>query len=201
MKGKFIVFEGIDGSGKTTQTKLLHESLMALGIECILTFEPTKKNYGQKIRDSFTTERLTPQTELEYFTLDREEHLNELVIPNLECGVHVISDRYYYSTAAYQGAREVFDYKNILENQMAKFMKPDICFLLDIDINESSSRIDNRGQANSFENIDYLKKVYSIFKKIENDSSVNNAIININAQGDQQSIHKDILAKVQDILN
>ncbi len=200
MKGKFIVFEGIDGSGKTTQTKLLHDSLIANGIECILTFEPTNKNYGKKIRDSFSGERLAPETELEYFTLDREEHISELVVPNLERGIHVISDRYYYSTAAYQGARGVFDYKDILERQMSKFLKPDICFLLDIDIDECSSRIENRGKANSFENADYLKKVSSIFKKIENDSSLNGGLINIDGRGSLESVHKSIFEKVQAML-
>lgn len=199
MKGKFIVFEGIDGCGKTTQTKLLHESLIAKGIECILTFEPSKNNYGKKIRDSFGKERLPAETELEYFTLDREEHLAELVIPSLERGVHVISDRYYYSTAAYQGARGL-DYKAILENQMAKFIEPDVCFLLDIDINECSNRIETRGGANSFENIDYLKEVYSIFKNIENDSSFNAAILKIDAFGSEEAVHQKILSNIEAIL-
>ncbi len=193
MKGKFIAFEGIDGSGKSTQAKLLHESLEAKGIKSILTFEPTNKNYGKKIRDSFGAERLSLKTELEYFTLDRKEHLAELVIPNLEQGIHVITDRYYYSTAAYQGARDIFDYKDILEAQMAEFIKPDICFLLDIKIDTSSSRIQSRGAANSFENIDYLRKVHSIFKKIESDDNYNDVIISINGDQERESVLAEII--------
>lgn len=194
MKGKFIVFEGIDGSGKSTQAKLLHKSLISNGLECILTFEPTNQNYGKKIRDSFSTERLAPSTELQYFTLDRKEHLEDLVIPTLEKGIHVISDRYYFSTAAYQGAREVFDYREILEAQMHEFIKPDICFLLDIDIDVSYSRIENRGTANSFENIEYLKKVHSIFQEIKANKDYNSTIVNIDGNRTQELIQKEILA-------
>ncbi len=199
MKGKFIVFEGIDGSGKSTQAKMLHESLVANNIDCILTFEPTNKNYGKKIRDSFTTERLPIETELEYFTLDRQEHLNELVLPSLEKGTIVISDRYYYSTAAYQGAREL-DYKAIIENQMAQFLKPDICFLLNIDIESTSKRIELRGSANSFENIEYLKNVADIFRKIENDKALNESIVNINADRSPEAVHGEVLSITNKLL-
>ncbi len=200
MKGKFIVFEGIDGSGKSTQAKMLHESLVEGGVECLLTYEPTDKNYGKKIRDSFSSERLSPTTELEYFTLDRDEHISDIVLPALERGVHVISDRYYYSTAAYQGARGL-DYKMILESQMSKFLKPDICFLLDIDIDTSCSRIKNRGKANSFENIDYLREVYSVFQKIESDDKASiGTIANIDASQSLESIAQKVLKITKNII-
>ena len=196
MKAKFIVFEGIDGSGKSTQASLLHKVLKEKNINSILTYEPTDKNHGKKIRDSFSGERFSKEEELRLFTLDRKEHLNEIIIPSLNHGKHVILDRYYYSTAAYQGASG-FDYKNILKEQCDMFIKPDICFFLDIDVNISSKRImENRGHKNAFEEINYLDKVYKIFKNIDSDE-----IIHIDASESESTIHKNIMQIVFEIIN
>src|SRR5687767_11083693 len=104
-RGLFIVIEGIDGTGKSTQAKRLGEWFLAQGREVVLSREPTDGPWGKKLRDSAATGRLSPQDELQYFLNDRREHVEEKIQPALAGGKVVILDRYYFSTMAYQGAR------------------------------------------------------------------------------------------------
>ena len=103
--GLFIVLEGIDGTGKSTQTQRLATYFSALGWEVVLSREPTDGPWGKKLRESATTGRLEPEQELEYFLLDRKEHVENLILPSLKDDKVVILDRYYFSTMAYQGCR------------------------------------------------------------------------------------------------
>ena len=103
--GLFIVFEGIDGTGKTTQLHLLAEKLRQRGYAVVSTREPTEGVYGQKIRELFVDRgAASPERELELFIADREQHVKETIEPALADGCIVLSDRYYLSTVAYQGA-------------------------------------------------------------------------------------------------
>lgn len=161
--GRFIVFEGIDGSGKSTQASMLHERLVREGKRSVLLSEPTRTGYGKQIRDSFSGERYSPEEELRLFTLDRKDDLRDNILPALARGENVVLDRYYFSTAAYQGARGL-DWKAIIREQEAFARKPDVLFLVDIPVEEAMRRITaGRGSANSFERPDYLEKVRSIF--------------------------------------
>lgn len=98
-----IAFEGIDGSGKSTQIKLSLEFLKLRGIAAKRSSEPTKGIYGNKIRDAVV--RLPPQVERQFFLADRREHVRDCIKPALESGVSMLLDRYFYSSVAYQGAR------------------------------------------------------------------------------------------------
>lgn len=171
MKGRLIVFEGIDGSGKSTQAKMLHEYFLSKNIKSVLTFEPTEGLYGKKIRDSFLSERLSKEEELSLFTLDRKEHLEKFVVPQIEDGIAVVMDRYYYSTAAYQSAGGA-DIKSVLSEQESFAMKPDITFIILISVKEALQRIMERGKANSFEKEYELMKVYEAYKSIRSDEIV-----------------------------
>lgn len=106
-RGFFIVLEGIDGSGKTTQARWLAEALRQKGYEVVLTREPSDGPLGRRLRRylAASPRRLSSELELAWFLADRRDHVETIIRPALEQGKVVISDRYYYSSAAYQGAR------------------------------------------------------------------------------------------------
>src|SRR4030043_67748 len=104
--GKFIVIEGLDGSGQSTQTGLLRDFLIKKGQEVILTKEPTRDSEaGKKIKEILDEKiRIEPQKLQDLFAQDRKEHLEKLIVPALKEGKTVISDRYFFSTFAYGAA-------------------------------------------------------------------------------------------------
>jgi dTMP kinase len=102
---KLIVFEGIDGSGKTTQAKLLYEALVAADVRCIITREPGGTALGSLLRDEIVEAGgMSPNTELLMFAADRAYHMEKIIKPALDDGIVVICDRYVHSTIAYQGS-------------------------------------------------------------------------------------------------
>ncbi|MDH5682568.1 MAG: dTMP kinase, partial [Spirochaetota bacterium] len=104
-KGKLIVFEGIDGVGKSTQCELLEERLREKNHIVHRLKEPSDGQYGSQIRKLATEgKRLSPEKEYELFILDRKENVEHNILPSLSRGEIIILDRYYYSTIAYQGA-------------------------------------------------------------------------------------------------
>src|SRR5262245_31030289 len=130
MRGLLIAFEGIDGAGKTTQARRLVSDLTERGVPAIYTKEPTDGPHGRAIRATATTGRLPPAEELALFVADRREHVAGELEPALTAGTCVVIDRYYLSTAAYQGARGL-DPARILTDNEAFAPAPDVCFLLD----------------------------------------------------------------------
>ena len=142
----FIVFEGIDGSGKSTQVTLLAKRFEASGIPFLITAEPSDGPLGRKIRA--LSGRPTPEEEARLFTEDRRDHLQRVILPALAAGIFVICDRYVYSSVAYQGARGVSEDKILAENRA--FARPaDVTFLLEIPVHEAIDRI-GRGRADFF---------------------------------------------------
>lgn len=159
----FIVLEGIDGTGKSTQTGLLADWLREQGREVVLSREPTDGPFGRQLRESAATGRLAPEEELELFLKDRQEHVETLIAPALAAGKVVILDRYYFSTMAYQGARG-FDPAEIRRRNEEFAPLPDHLFLLDLDLDTALGRIGTRGDtANEFEQRDALAKCREIF--------------------------------------
>ncbi|WAC19380.1 dTMP kinase [Luteolibacter sp. SL250] len=161
--GLFIVIEGIDGTGKSTQAKRLAEWFRSQGREVVLSREPTDGPWGAKVRESAATGRLAPEEELEYFLNDRRQHVEELIKPALSAGKVVILDRYYFSTMAYQGARG-FDPASIRERNEAFAPRPDLLLILDLEVDQALTRIGVRGDtANEFEkreNLEYCRNVF-----------------------------------------
>ncbi len=163
-KGLFVLFEGIDGAGKTTQARKLEERLYGMGHHPLYLKEPTNGPWGQKIRQIATHGRdgVTREEELSYFINDREEDSKQNIIPALKAGKIVVMDRYIPSNMAYQGALG-FDVKVIAEKNR-HFPQPDITFFLDINPEEGLKRVEVRGGANvGYEKIGFLKEVYRIF--------------------------------------
>ena len=158
MKGKFIVFEGIDGAGLSTQAFLLQEYLKKKGFEVVLTKEPTNNLIGGLIRASLKKEWKTSARALQLlFSADRSHHLEFEILPALEKGKIVISDRYFFSTIAY-GMLELE--KEWLKALNSKFLIPDITIILDVPVEVSLKRI-GKGRSNTepFEEREKLEKV------------------------------------------
>jgi len=151
--GTFITFEGIDGSGKSTQLRLLNNFLRTRGCNVLLTREPGGTKLGLRLREALldATEEVDPLTELLVFAADRAQHVRRVLIPALENGEVVISDRYADATVAYQGAGRGFSPKLISQIvQLATGgLKPDLTLLFDVSIEESITRTTRRSTGKS----------------------------------------------------
>lgn len=163
-RGLFVLIEGLDGAGKSTQAQKLVDRLREAGRDALYLREPTNGPWGRKIRQIAMHGRdgITREEELSYFINDREEDSKQNIIPALIAGKIVVMDRYIPSNMAYQGALG-FDVKVIAEKNR-HFPQPDITFFLDIKPEEGLTRVEGRGGANiGFEKIEFLKEVYRIF--------------------------------------
>jgi dTMP kinase len=168
-QGLFIVIEGIDGTGKSTQSKRLAEWFRSRGREVVLSREPTDGPWGKKLRESATTGRLSAEEELECFLNDRREHVEMSIKPALAEGKVVILDRYYFSTMAYQGARG-FDPAEIRRRNEAFAPQPDLLLILDLSVESAHGRIGARGDtANEFEQRDTLSRCREIFLSLRDE--------------------------------
>jgi dTMP kinase len=165
----FIVIEGIDGTGKSTQAKRLAEHFTAMGRTVTLSREPTDGPWGTLLRNSANTGRLSPEEELETFLKDRRQHVAEKIAPALDAGQVVILDRYYFSTMAYQGSRG-FDPVKIREDNEAFAPIPDLLLILDLNVDTALSRIGSRGDtANEFEQRANLERCRQIFLSLKDE--------------------------------
>jgi len=166
--GVFIIFEGIDGTGKSTQMRLLAETLINNGYSVVETREPTDGKFGRKIRALYLNRNtITPEKELDLFIKDRREHIDTLISPSLASGKIVLCDRYFLSTAAYQGAAGCDPEEIFVRHEFAP--SPDLAIIIEVDPHISINRItEKRGDAlNDFEQLESLKKVDSIFKQMD----------------------------------
>jgi dTMP kinase len=158
----FIAFEGIDGSGKGTQARLLYERLKELGRDVMLTAEPTKGQVGKIIREHMANPFLDDRTLALLFAADRVEHIYREIIPALESNKWVITDRYVYSSLSYQGQSVDPGWLRSL-NTFA--LKPDLVVLLDLPTDKARDRLVKRESAfESFEkSIDFQNGVRNSF--------------------------------------
>lgn len=173
MKGLFISFEGIEGTGKTTQASLLAEYLKARGQDVLLTEEPGGTQIGKRIREVLLNVEhveMDSLTELLLYNASRAQHIHELILPALKAGKVVITDRFSDSTAAYQGYGRGIDLELLksLDNIATGGFRPDLTCLLDLDAETGLRR--NRG-ANKIdrlelEDIDFHKRVKDGFLKL-----------------------------------
>src|SRR5687767_13434664 len=186
--GFLIAIEGIDGTGKTTQAHFLQERLQARKLAVMRTKEPTTGHWGQILRDSALTGRLSIDEEVETFIKDRRDHVDTKIMPALRDGMIVIVDRYYFSTAAYQGARGL-DPQELIRRNEAFAPEPDLLVLLDLDVTHGLERVRTRGdRANHFEQTDTLRRAREIFLSIEKPY-----LYKIDADRDEKEICTDII--------
>lgn len=148
MAGTFITFEGIDGSGKSTQLRLLANFLRLKGCEVVATREPGGTSVGLRLRAALldAQEQVDPLTELLVFAADRAQHVRSLLRPALESGHIVLSDRYADATIAYQGGGRGFSHELISEivALATEGLRPDLTLLFDLSVAESAARTRRR---------------------------------------------------------
>lgn len=165
MKHKFITFEGIEGSGKSTQSKMLHEFLLAKSYDAIITREPGGVPAAELIRGVLldeTVAKLEAKSEIFLNFAARIEHVEKLIKPALKAGKTVISDRFFDSTLAYQGYGFGADLGLIEEvkNLAIGNFSPDVTFLIDVPVEAAFARIKDRSTNNRYEKlgVDFHKK-------------------------------------------
>lgn len=205
-KGKYIAFEGIDGSGKTTQTALLKKYFIKKGRSVVLTKEPTQKlPIGSLIHDFIKGRVKFPPVSLQYlFAADREIQLKEFVEPNLKKGNIVISDRCFWSSVAY-GILDKIENSHKLNNKETllvsesilsmyhQFIVPDITFYIDISADAAISRISKTGKKymeyyETAEKLKQVKKGYDwMIKKFSKEFVV------VNGERNPEEITKEII--------
>lgn len=195
-KGTFIVFEGIDGTGKSTQIKLLAETLRQSGHDVVVTREPTDGVFGQEIRELYQNRStVSAEEELDLFIRDRREHIDTLISPSLAAGKIVLCDRYFLSTAAYQGAAGCNPETIIERHRFAP--DPDLAIIIEVPPRICITRItENRGdQLNDFEQLESLKKVDSIFKEMDLAY-----IERIDGSAVEEVVHRQVLELIKRLL-
>ena len=197
-QGTLIVFEGIDGTGKSTQCGLLAKSLSEMEVPNIALAEPTRGAWGMKIRKLLSDGRqgISPQEELSWFINDRKEDIEKNIMPALKENIAVLMDRYYFSTAAYQGALGLDPDQIRLENE--KFAPiPDRVLIFLSSAEKCLERIESsRDQKSAFEKLDYLNKVQDIFEKFNGPN-----IRFIENTGSLSDVHEKVLAEVRDLFD
>ena len=197
-RGYLIVFEGIDGTGKTTQCLKLAEYLESRGLPVVRLREPTQGIWGKKIRKILTEGRgdVTPEEELQYFINDRKEDVEQNIRPALSEKKIVVIDRYYYSTAAYQGALG-FDPEKIVADNEAFAPQPDLLLMFRGSLENSFERIrEGRDEFSAFEKREYLQKVQQIF-----DGFRGSHIKNINSDLSVEGVHASVKSVVDPLLD
>jgi len=192
-----ITLEGIEGSGKTTQAKMLEEFLKAEGHTVTLTREPGWGHLGKLIRTLILEERdlrLDPMAELFLFCADRAQHVKDFIEPKLKNGEVVICDRFFDSTVVYQGYGRKLDMKFVgrVARASALNVSPDVTFLLNLPVRDGLSRLRERGSITKMDEEpmefhEMIRQGYMVIARREP-----NRIIKVNAARDAETVHEEI---------
>ena len=188
-RGFLLALEGVDGSGKSTQAQLLAVSLLQQGRGVVLTREPGAGPVGQKLRRYLQGDdrHLTPEEELDLFLADRREHVEQVIKPALAAGQIVITDRYYYSSVAYQGALGLDPTWILAENEVFA-PRPDLVFLLVLPVAQALARLERPRQVSELPL--YLERVAAIYHNLQGPH-----IQRVDATASPQALHAAILER------
>lgn len=169
MNGRLVAFEGLDGCGKSTQLERLAAALRQAGHDPLVTREPTGGAWGRRIREMAKSgQAVAPEEELRWFVEDRREHAEHELRPALAAGRLILTDRYFLSSVAYQGARGL-DWQRILEDSEAEFPLPDLVLLFEVPAEVGIERVRGRGATVEavFEQAEFLAQVAEVFAAID----------------------------------
>ncbi len=197
--GKFIVFEGIDGAGKSTQITLLADALRRAGRRVLTTAEPTDTATGRLLRAALAgKDARSPAEMAALFTLDRIGHSAEIGQALAE-GFDVICDRYYYSSLAYQGSLCDYEWVRHMNCACPDILHPDLCVFLDLTPAEALSRIRARGEAAEiYENEVALTRTRNTFLHVFD--SLSDRVAIIDAAPTPDKVAASVLAAVECVL-
>ena len=199
-KGLFITFEGIDGCGKTTQIELLKNSLEKQGENVLLTREPGAKGLGEKLREILLNYEgdVSSNCESFLFLADRAQHIDTIIKPAIEKGIIVICDRHTDSTVAYQGYGRGLDLKQIhyLNNIATSGIKPDLTFILDIDVETSLERIGKARDRMESAGIEFFNRVRNGYIEISKQEP--NRVKLLNGKDSIENIHNQIITYINE---
>ena len=200
----FITFEGIEGSGKTTQIQLLIPVLEANGYDCVLTREPGATKIGHKIRaillDAAHTTML-PLTELLLYEADRAQHVHEVIKPALAANKVVVSDRFFDATTVYQGYARGFDLKLIeqIHRLVIGDLRPDLTMVLDLRVDLGLERAWQRinAQSGGLPEDRFEKEAFAFHERVRQGYLTLAGIEPerfrvVDASRDQETVHKEI---------
>lgn len=182
--GRFIVIEGPDGAGTTTQSKKLAEEL-----DAYWTYEPAGNEVGEKVDEMISSDEYSPEAIALGFAADRIIHLEEEVIPRLEKGETVVCDRYYHSSLVYQPVLGA-DY-NWVKQLNREALMPDLTIIMDVSAKIGMSRVKDRGKdGNIFEDLDFQEKVVLEYRSLE-DCLIEDIHV-VDASRPKKEVFKDI---------
>ncbi|BDA70828.1 thymidylate kinase [Calothrix sp. PCC 7716] len=198
MHGKLIVFEGVEGCGKTTQIQLTSEWLQSIGVPVIVTREPGGTNLGIHLRRLLleaNNNAIDPRTELLLYAADRAQHVEQELKPNLAAGKYVLCDRFIYSTIAYQGYGRNLDMNLIdqLNTIAIAGLETDLVLWFDIDVETGLARKRKSGEAADrieLELIDFHHRVQQGYTTLS--TMYPEKIVRINANQDKNTIQHQI---------
>lgn len=200
---KFIVFEGIDGSGKTTQIKLLHRTLADKGIPVHITKEPTDDPMGKQLRKYLGGKEKTDLRAIAaLFAADRLHHITAAggILDNLSKGRTVLCDRYYLSSYAYQSVDCDLDWIMALNREAANIARPDLHIFLDVPAEQSMGRVTSRGETEIFEKLERQQQIrknfFNLFEMLKDKENV----LIVDGTRTPETIAEEIFNKVKEIL-
>lgn len=204
MKAKFITLEGIEGSGKTSSLKSITDLLDKKNISYIVTREPGGSSIGKELRaillDPDT--EISPEVELMLMLSDRKDHVEKIILPNLEKGNWVVSDRFMDSSIAYQGGGRQLDKKLIISlTDYLNLPQPDLTLLFDLPVEISLSRVKARGELDRFEKeeLEFHKRIRNTYLELAKNNS--NRIKIIDSSQKIESMLNNVKKAIEKLFN
>ena len=204
MKAKFITLEGIEGSGKTSSLKSITDLLDKKNISYVVTREPGGSSIGKELRAILLNPEteISPEVELMLMLSDRKDHVEKIILPNLEKGNWVVSDRFMDSSIAYQGGGRQLGKKLIISlSEYLNLPQPDLTLLFDLPVETSLSRVKARGELDRFEKeeLEFHKRIRNTYLDLAKNNS--NRIKIIDSSEKIESMLNNVKQAIEKLFN
>ena len=204
MKAKFITLEGIEGSGKTSSLKSITDLLDKKNISYVVTREPGGSSIGKELRAILLDPEteISPEVELLLMLSDRKDHVEKVILPNLEKGNWVVSDRFMDSSIAYQGGGRQLGKKLIISvSEYLNLPQPDLTLLFDLPVETSLSRVKARGELDRFEKeeLEFHKRIRNTYLDLAKNNS--NRIKIIDSSEKIESMLNNVKQAIEKLFN